>query len=319
MNVERGWNGSDRAVADRDAAEDPTYVLGRSETETRRLMLQSELYGHVMQRFLRDAGVGTGMTVLDVGSGAGDVAFTAADIVGPSGSVVGIDLNPAVVATARQRAADERRDNVVFLTGDCRTADLDLDFDAAVGRFVLMYTGDVSATLQAVVDRVRPGSVVAFAEADFSSVLGYMQASPSDLLRQVWEWATQAFREAGVHTAMAQPLTHAFIAAGLGEPGMVLHAPMGCHADWAGYEWLAESLRSVLPLMEQYGIVTAQDLKIETLPERLRAEVVRTGFPFMMLPMVLTWGRKPIALEGAPPRPDQRHSVDETNREHSGT
>jgi SAM-dependent methyltransferase len=207
---------------------------------------------------------------------------------------VGIDTNPAVVATARRRAEAERRDNVTFIEGDCRTADLGQEFDAAVGRFVLMYTGDVNATLQAVVDQVRPGGVVAFAEADFTSVLGYMQAGPSDLLRHVWEWATRAFREAGVHTAMAQPLYHAFTAAGLGEPRMTLHAPMGCHAGWAGYAWLAESLRSVLPLMEQFGIATAQELGVETLAERFRAEVVRTGFPFMMLPMVLAWARKPI-------------------------
>jgi len=287
--------GSHRAGADRDAPEDPTYVLGRSETETRRLMLQSELYGHVMQRFLRDAGVCHGMTVLDVGSGAGDVAFTVADIVGPTGKVVGIDTNPTVLATARRRADDERRDNVAFVEGDCRTAELAQDFDAVVGRFVLMYTGDVSATLQAVVDRVRPGGVVAFAEADFTSVLGYMQAGPSDLFRTTWEWATQAFRQAGVHTAMAQPLYHAFAAAGLGEPRMVLHAPLGCHPEWAGYEWLAESMRSVLPLMETFGIVTAQELQVETLAERYRAEVIRTGFPFMMLPMVAAWARKPTA------------------------
>src|SRR6185312_7869154 len=151
-------------MAEHDIA-DPTYVMGRSEAETRRLMLQSALYGDVLPRFLQDAGLCQGMTVLDVGSGAGDVAFTAADLVGPTGRVVGIDSNPAVVATARQRAADERRDNVSFVAGDCRSADLAQAFDAAVGRFVLMYTGDVSATLQAVVDQVRPGGVVAFAEA----------------------------------------------------------------------------------------------------------------------------------------------------------
>lgn len=87
--------------------------------------------------------------------------------------------------------------------------------------------GDVSATLQAVVDRVRPGGVVAFAEADFTLVLGYTQAGPSELFRQTWAWATQAFRAAGVHTAMAQPLSHAFTAAGLGEPHIELHAPSG--------------------------------------------------------------------------------------------
>src|SRR5688572_7884767 len=70
VNDHQRGHGAYLAVADRDAFEDPTYVLGRSDTETRRLMLQAELYGHVMERFFRDAGVCQGMTVLDVGCGA---------------------------------------------------------------------------------------------------------------------------------------------------------------------------------------------------------------------------------------------------------
>jgi ubiquinone/menaquinone biosynthesis C-methylase UbiE len=277
------------------AVADPTYVLGRSERETQRLVLQAELYGRVMRRFLEDAGVARGMSVLDVGSGAGDVSFTAAEIVGPTGRVVGIDTNSAVLATARERAVAERRTNVVFVEGDCRTAELGQEFDAAVGRFVLMYTGDVPATLRAVTDRVRPGGVIAFGEADFTSVLGYVRAGPSDLIRSVWEWAVDAFQQAGVHTAMAPQLYHAFMAAGLGEPRMFLHAPLGCHPDWTGYAWATESMRSLLPLLERYGIVTAQELAVETLTERYRAEVVRTGLPFMTLPMVAAWAHKPTA------------------------
>jgi hypothetical protein len=147
--------------------------------------------------------------------------------------------------------------------------------------------------LQAVTDRVRPGGVVAFAEADFTSVLGYVQAGPSALIRSAWSWAVEAFRQAGVHTAMAPKLYHAFVAAGLGEPRMFLHAPLGCHEEWPGYEWAAESMRSLLPLMEQFGIVTPRELGVETLTERFRDDVVRTHFPFMTIPMVAALARKP--------------------------
>lgn len=56
---------------------DPTYVLGRSDAEARRLMLQSRLFHRISRRFLADAGIAPGMTVLNVGSRAGDVAFAA--------------------------------------------------------------------------------------------------------------------------------------------------------------------------------------------------------------------------------------------------
>ena len=43
------------------------------------------------------------MRVLDIGCGVGDVSFLAAELVGPTGTVVGIDRNPGVLAVARQR------------------------------------------------------------------------------------------------------------------------------------------------------------------------------------------------------------------------
>ena len=54
---------------------------------------------------LAEAGVGAGMRVLDLGIGAGDVALDAARLVGSSGSVVGVDANPQLIAFARERAA----------------------------------------------------------------------------------------------------------------------------------------------------------------------------------------------------------------------
>jgi SAM-dependent methyltransferase len=275
------------------AVQDPAYVMGRSQAEARRLMLQARLYDRITRRFLVDAGLTTGMTVLDVGSGAGDVAFAAADIVGPTGRVVGVDANPAVLETARARAQTEGRDNVVFVAGDCRTALLGNDFDAAVGRMVLMYTRDISATLQAIVDRVRPGGVVAFAEGDFTPVLGYMRAGPEGVSRTVWEWGARAFASAGIPISMAAPLNRAFLAAGLGEPEMAVHTPLGDGDGCSGYEWFAESLRSLLPMLEQYGIVTAEILDPDNLASRCRAETIDTGVPLMLIPLVTAWAQKP--------------------------
>ncbi|MQA77998.1 MAG: methyltransferase domain-containing protein [Streptosporangiales bacterium] len=89
---------------------------------------------------LREAGVTEGMRVLDVGSGAGDVALLAADLVGPDGLVVGVDLDAEVLKTARQRV--HGRSNVEFVTGDCRSAELGDGFDAVVGRLALLYVSD---------------------------------------------------------------------------------------------------------------------------------------------------------------------------------
>ena len=54
---------------------------------------------------LTAAGITRGMRVLDLGSGAGDVALTLAQLVGPEGQVVGVDANEAILDTARSRVA----------------------------------------------------------------------------------------------------------------------------------------------------------------------------------------------------------------------
>ena len=277
------------------AVADPTYVMGRSEAEAQRLMLQSRILDRITRRFLADAGIAPGMTVLHVGSGAGDVAFAAADLVGPRGRVIGVDLNPAILETARERAVAEERDNIEFIAGDCRDVALPHGVDAAVGRLVLFYTGDMSETLRTIVERVKPGGVVAFAEADFRTVLDYLQAGPEGVNRSAWQWGIRAFASAGIATAMVAQLYRAFLAAGLGAPTMAVQAPL-CGADeWDGFAWLAASLRSLQPLLDEYGIVTAETLDVERLAARARAEVAATGYPLMLLPVVTAWARKPLA------------------------
>src|SRR5215471_9191904 len=82
------------------------YVLGHSETELRRLALTSSFWGELTEEVFRRAGIGVGMHVLDVGCGAGDVAFLAASLVGPSGRVLRVDRSEDAVKRASIRAAE---------------------------------------------------------------------------------------------------------------------------------------------------------------------------------------------------------------------
>jgi ubiquinone/menaquinone biosynthesis C-methylase UbiE len=113
---------------------EPLYVLGRTAEETERLEAQAAFVHPFTERLFRDAGIGRGMKVLDLGSGAGDVALLAARLVGSEGEVVGIDTNPSILETARGRARDAGCSNVSFAAGDIRELSLAQDFDAVVGR-----------------------------------------------------------------------------------------------------------------------------------------------------------------------------------------
>jgi SAM-dependent methyltransferase len=78
------------------------------------------------------------MRILDVGSGSGDVAFLAADLVGATGEVVGADRAAAAVQRATARAQARNLRNVKFLEGDPAEMRFDWLFDAVFGRLILI-------------------------------------------------------------------------------------------------------------------------------------------------------------------------------------
>lgn len=145
--------------------------------------------GLVTARLLEMAAVGPGDTVLDIGSGVGEPAISAARVVTPTGRVVGIDLSPAMIAGARRSAAG--LENVEFVIGDLETAILPLDaFDAVVSRWALMFAADRIEMLRAAARRLKPGRTFA------AAVWGAPADAPAISL---------AFRSIAEHLALPTP------------------------------------------------------------------------------------------------------------------
>lgn len=127
--------------------------------------MQAGLIRDLTADVLRRAGIGPAMRVLDIGCGVGDVSLLAADMVGPSGFVLGIDRSADAIAVAERRAV---------AAGKCywtRFAATEIDefsahetFDAVIGRLILMYLPDPAATLKRLSSHLRPDGVVAFQE-----------------------------------------------------------------------------------------------------------------------------------------------------------
>src|SRR5882757_3846156 len=91
-----------------------TYVLGHADIEVERLLLQARLYDKDTEHALHLAGLRPGMRVLDVGCGPGDVSFLAARLVGPTGTVLGVDAAPEMIELAGARAAEQGLSAVHF-------------------------------------------------------------------------------------------------------------------------------------------------------------------------------------------------------------
>src|SRR6478672_10091809 len=149
------------STLDRATTPGADYVLGYGDSEHDRLIRQATLIAPITERFFRDAGIVAGQRVLDLGSGMGDVAMAAARVVGPSGEVVGLERDAKSIARARARVAAAGFRNVRFTQADLNDVPRDEPFDAAVGRFILMFLPDPLSVLRSVERLLVPGGVVA--------------------------------------------------------------------------------------------------------------------------------------------------------------
>ena len=265
---------------------DATYTLGRTSHETTRLIEQSRIYGESTRRLCKRAGIKAGMRVLEIGSGAGDVALMLAELVGQKGQIVGVDINPVILETARQRVTEADVGNVEFIAGDARGLAFSDKFDAIVGRFVLMYMADPGEAFAELVKHLNPGGIVAFQEPEYTL---YPPLSHPDtpLMNQLIEWILDVFEHSGAHLDMGIGLYRAFIDAGLPPPTMHLESPIGAAGTWAGYRYMATIFQSLLPLLEKYELATAEQVEVNTLAARLRQEVLASKRPFF-LPLHVT-------------------------------
>ena len=276
-------NNSDNShTAHRDA----TYTLGRTSHETTRLIEQSRIYGPSTQRLCRRAGITEGMRVLEIGSGAGDVALTLAEFVGPTGQVIGVDINASILDTARQRAADAGRQNVEFIAGDARMIAFVDKFDAIVGRFVLMYMAEPEKGFAKLITHLKPGGIAAFQEPEYTLYPAFLHPD-TPLMNQLIRWILDVFEHSGAHLDMGIGLYRVFVDAGLPPPTMHLESPIGAAETWAGYRYMATIFQSLLPLLERYKLATAEQVDVETLSARLREEVLASKRPFF-LPLHVT-------------------------------
>ena len=273
-----------------------SYPFAQSEEEMRRLAVQAEVLHTEPTRFLfHQAGLAPGMRILDVGCGAGDVSLLAAEFAGPAGGVVGIDTSQAAIQTAQLRAERAGLRNVSFTQADLQTFAGTDEFDALVGRSVLMYLPDPSAALRGLLPRVRTGGIVAFREVLIGEP--FLEAVPrSELVDQfnAWYLARQApAQEAmGINGQVGLHLHEVFHDAGLPAPRMWMHSPMGSEPDWPGWEYLGQQVQMVASLGQRVGVAPPAGIDTATFADKVRAHVLQWHGVLRLQRGVHAWARK---------------------------
>jgi ubiquinone/menaquinone biosynthesis C-methylase UbiE len=243
--------------------EQTNYVLGHSLHEQERLMLQGRILRQYTEKYFRAAGLGPGMRVLDVGCGIGDVALLVADIVGPSGQVTCIDRDPEAIARAQHRVIHCGCSSWVnFQQSSLQDLVVEEKFDALVGRYILLYQSDPAAVLRRLCGFLQTGGIVAFHEVDFSESRPSSPCCP--VFDQVYRALGAAFLGMGVDPGYGRGVGHTFLQAGLPFPTIACDVVIGGGRGSYMYPWLANTIISVAPRLEQLGIalppgVTADD------------------------------------------------------------
>jgi SAM-dependent methyltransferase len=175
--------------------------------------------------------------------------------------------------------------NVSFIQSDISQFTESKPFDAAVGRFILMWLPDPVSIVRSLSQLVRPGGVVAFQEPYWAPVLSLLEQLP------LWSAAAslihKTFQESGANPELGLALYRVFREAGLPGPTMRQEMPMGKDPDIA--RWFTDILRTLQPRIQESNLSIESVGNLDTLSERLQAEVEASKSVAAWLGQVGAW------------------------------
>jgi SAM-dependent methyltransferase len=165
--------------------------------ELERLRMIEQVFDPASQRRLLETGLQAGWRCLEVGPGAGSIMTWMGEVVGPTGQVVAVDLDPKFLS-------EEEQPNVTVVRADIRTAQLPQQlFDVVYARYVLIHLSDYEVALTTMLDSLKPGGCRVLEEPDFSASRG-ITGGEQELapLRKVNQAIEQMFATRGMDYAL---------------------------------------------------------------------------------------------------------------------
>lgn len=266
-----------------------TSEIAPSRSELDPSSVSARAFEPLTRSLFGEAGLQAGMRVLDVCSGAGHVALLAREIVGSGRHVTGIDPSAATVAYATERADFRGLNNVDFIQAKLEDLPFERQFDAVVGRLVLMYRKDPAQDIRRLARYLSPGGLVIFQELD---LLAVRAVPPTPLMDQVQEWILSALAGAQIDLEMGPKLYLTFKAAGLTEPQMLIDGFIG-GSESICPALVANVVARLLPEITAWGIARIDEIDIDTLEDRIRADLARTTGVVSLPLMIGAWAKVP--------------------------
>ena len=223
----------------------------------------------ITQRLLEEAGISSGMRVLDIGCGMGVVTRRVAQMVGEHGVVIGVDTDSSSLDLARSQTAEAGIPNIEYVQANLHTYQPDLDsFDAIVGRRVLMYLRTPEEVLQRLISGLRRNGVCAFQEQARNVSSDRIGHWP--LHDQLFAWVWETVQREG-----ANPKLGLILPGILRRLGLVVEqiaAAAGVVGFEQGHYPLHSIVESMIPRMLKQQVITAGQIDVQALAQHLQAE-----------------------------------------------
>jgi SAM-dependent methyltransferase len=231
------------------------YLLGTEDAELRRLGFQHRVWIREAAEAWERGGFRPGARLLDLGCGPGWATLDLAQLVGPRGSVLGVDVSERFIDGLRARAASLGMEHV-----EARVQDLDaLDvpsgsFDGAYARWVLCFLRRPERVVRAVAEALRPGG--RFVVHDYSNYPALQLAPGDPAFDAVIAAVMRSWRDAGGDPCVALRVPSMMEAAGLRVVSITPVARIARPGD-ALWEWPRTFFDNFLPGLVSGGRLDA--------------------------------------------------------------
>jgi Methyltransferase domain len=176
--------------------------------------------------------------------------------------------------------------NIAFQAGDPASMHFDRSYDAIIGRFVLMYQDDPATSLRHMMRYLREGGLVVFRELDSTACHSWPTVPVFD---EAARWLAEGLRSSGARPDLGLEMHSLFLDCGLPEPRMRMDTLVSGEGGSPVYKLLAEAVRSLAPTLEKANIASAAQVKIDSLADRMRNEVVAKRGIAMSYGLVGAW------------------------------
>jgi SAM-dependent methyltransferase len=270
------------------------YLLGSSDHERQRLLEQAQMFERDLGWLIGELGDLDIESAVDVGCGPRGILPALADIVGPSGSVIGIDADATMIAQAAEECASLGLSNVTCRTGEATELELtDSSVDLAHVRLVLVNVATPSAVISELVRVTRPGGLVIAQEYDLIS----WECEPCHpsfaALREamITLWASRGF-----DGHIGRRLPRLFSEAGLVEVNASAHVGIDDRHFW-NQRLLSDFARRFAPQLVGLGIVS--DRELATHLDALADHLDRPDTIVIRPMLVQAWGTVPRIRDDA--------------------